>query len=205
MKFFKSAMLTAIFLAGGIGCDLTDDCGSSSPSFYEVNGLTVQNRQLNDQGYRNAETLPNNAEVTFDQYALSVYPTTKMLSMENKFGSGGSVAFACSPVPPKPSENVVDMAVFSNADFQQATSDKVLMAGDTLNSLFQIADFYSGEITGLTSFLKRQEPIAASDEGFFLILLSQPKVAETHQFTVHYRLDNGEFYTFTAPPVTVLP
>ena len=167
MKFFKTAMLTAIFLAGGIGCDLTDDCGSSSPSFYEITGLTAQNRQLNNQGYRNAENLPDNAEVSFDRYALSVYPEIKSISMENLPTPGGFAAYACSPVPPQPSEKVTEIAVFSNAGFQQATSDKVLMAGDTLNSLFQIADFHSGEITGLTTFLKRQEPIAAAQEGFF--------------------------------------
>lgn len=206
MKFFKAVVLTFIFLMGGWSCDSGDDCGPFPATFYDVTGLTGQNMQLNDRGYRNAETLPDNAEVSFDEYALAVYPTTEVISMEATHSSkGGFVAYACSPPLPEPSELVTEIAVFSNADFSQANSSKVLAAGDTLNSLFQIADFYSGKISGLTTFLEREKEIGATDEGFFLILLSEPKVATTHQFTVHYRLDNGEFYSFTGAPVTVVP
>jgi hypothetical protein len=185
---------------------LGDDCGPFPTTYYDITGLTSQNKQLNDRGYRNAETLPDSAEVSFDQYALAIYPATEVISRANPSALGGSfAAYACSPPQPEPSELVEEIAIFSDTDFQQASSDKVLAAGDTLNGLFQIADFYSGKITGLTTFLEREKEIAATGEGFFLILLSQPKEAATHRFTLHYRLDNGEFYSFTAAPVTILP
>jgi hypothetical protein len=207
MKFFRAAVLTLLFITGGWGCEVGDDCGPFPTTYYDVTGFTGQNKKLNEQGYRNAESLPDNAEVSFAQFALAIYPTTEVISSSgNTPALGGvSTAYACSPPNPEPSERVRDIAVFSDTDFGQAASDKVLMAGDTLNGLFQIADFYSGKITGLTTFLNQEEEIAATGEGFFLILLTQPKEATTHQFTVHYRLDNDEFYTFTAPPVTVLP
>ena len=206
MRVFKTTVLTVIFLSGGWGCEWGDNCGPFSTTYYDVTGLTGQNKQLNDQGYRNAEILPDSGEVSFDQYALAIYPATEVISRVSTPAFGGSsAAYACSPPQPEPSELVEEIAIFSDIDFQQASSDKVLAAGDTLNGLFQIADFYSGKITGLTTFLEREKEIAATDEGFFLILLSQPKEATTHRFTVHYRLDNGEFYSFTAAPVTVLP
>jgi hypothetical protein len=205
MRVFKTAVLTFIFLTGGWGCELGDDCGPFPTTYYDITGLTGQNKQLNDRGYRNAEMLPDGAEVRFDQYALAIYPATEVISKRNTPALGGSSAYACSPPNPEPSELVEDIAVFSDADFQQASSSKVLAAGDTLNGLFQIADFYSGKITGLTTFLEREEEIAATAEGFFLILLAQPTEAATHRFTVHYRLDNGEFYSYTAAPVAILP
>ena len=82
------------------------------------------------RGYRNAETLPDSAGVSFDQYALAIYPTTEVISKVNAPALGGmSAAYACSPPHPEPSELVVDIAVFSNTDFQQASSGKVLVAG----------------------------------------------------------------------------
>ncbi len=206
MKLFKVVVFTVILLTGGWGCELDDDCGSATNSFYDVTGLSGQNMQLNDRGYRNAELLPDSAEVRFDQYAISVYPETEPISLKDTPVSGsGFAAYACSPEPPQPTELVTDIAVFSDTDFQQAESDKILAAGDTLNSLFEIYDLYSGNITGLITFLDREKEIGASADGFFLTLVSQPKEPTTHRFTVHYHLDNGEFYGVTTPPVTVNP
>lgn len=206
MKIFRAVVLTVILISGGWGCDLGDDCGPFPTTYYDINGITGQNKQLNERGYRNAETLPDNAEVNFNEYALAVFPATEVISRVNTPAFGGiTAAYACSPPDPEPSEQVTDIAIFSDADFQQTNSNKILAASDTLNALFQIADFHSGKITGLTTFLEREKEIAATGEGFFLILLAQPKEATTHRFTVHYRLDNGEFYSFTAPPVSVLP
>jgi len=190
----------------GWGCDFGEDCGSATTSFYDVTGLSGQNMQLNDRGYRNAETLADSAAVQFDKYAIAVYPSVETVSLkESQPTYWLPAAYACSPLPPQPIELVTDIAVFSDTDVQQADSDKVLAAGDTLNSLFEIYDLYSGNITGLITFLDREKEIGASADGFFLTLVSQPKESATHRFTVHYHLDNGEFYSVTTAPVTVNP
>ena len=47
--------------------------------------------------------------------------------------------------------------------------------------------------------------LKASSQGFALRPSVAVAAAQQHQFTVHYHLTNGEFYTYQAPAVTLIP
>ncbi len=193
-----------------IGCELGDDCGPFPETAYRVTGITTDNVQLNNRGYRNASSIPDSTLLPFNEFALAVYPETERVStntfpVPSLFTGFSHPAYACSPPAPTPTENVSEITVFSNTDYQQQDSNTILYAGDTLNGIFQIVDFYSGNITGLATFLKISKQIPASDEGFFLVPLARPRQETTHRFTVHYRLEDGTLFTFEADPITLTP
>lgn len=188
-----------------IGC-YENDCGGSS-SFVDITGLAGTNLQLNGDGYFNVDTLHGGAEVQAYHYGLKLSPEATYYSyQERKPNIPGLFpgAYACSPLPPQPSEEIADIAIFSTTDYVQANSSKVLAAGDTLNSIFNIYDYYSGRIVGLVDFLIDEE-LKASEQGFIVQPAVAPASPQIHQLTVHYRLTNGEFYTLTAEPVVLTP
>lgn len=206
MKLKRTLQLCSLFyLCTLISC-YDDDCGDFKVSNYHINGLSGINIRLDNENYYVYDTLSNHASISNKHYGIHILPQTAYVAMQETTQSRYwyNIAYACSPVPPQPTEEIADIAIFSNANFVQASSSKVLAAGDTLNSVFEIYDYYSGRIVGLPDFLV-DDDLAASEDGFVL----RPTVAvaspQLHQFTVHYRLTNGEFYTYEAPPVTLIP
>lgn len=188
-----------------IGC-YENDCGSNS-SLTNITGLSGANYRLEGEGYAHPTALHEGVEVAYHQYALKLFPEVTYYAYQEKEGQNSgffSAAYACSPPEPLPSEEIAAIAVFSNADYIQAKSAKVLVAGDTLNTVFEIYDYYSGRIVGLPDFLV-DKGLKASEHGFILKPVSEPASIQAHQFTVHYRLTNGESYIFTAAPVVLTP
>ncbi|WKN41855.1 hypothetical protein [Tunicatimonas pelagia] len=194
--------LTLLLLLN-FGCfDDGIDCGSAVPRYLDVEGLTGQNIVI-DSLFANFDTLAEGATVSYADFGIRVTPEVTFTD-EIAVSEGGFQAFACDPVLPQPSEEIAEIVVFSSADYSQAASDKVFLAGDTLNSIIKIYDLYSGRIVSLPDFFV-EDDIAASDQPITLQLTSAPTVATEQQFTVHYRLENGEFYQVTTDPVTILP
>lgn len=188
------------------GCD-TNDCGDlGETQYYQITDIALANVRLIEGGYSIEENIAAQTEITYDRYGIHLMPLsekTERLSQKLSAGFFHS-AYACSPEPPQPTEEIADIAIFSNADYVQANSSKVLAAGDTLNSIFNIYDFYSGRIVGLNDFLI-DENLEASNEGIILQPSSAPAQAQSHEFTVHYRLENGEFYSMTGQAISLLP
>ena len=183
-----------------------DECGELEQKYTNITGLSASNVLLIEGGYTIVETLEAENRVNFNRYGINVMPTATLLSQHLAPSGRGftSAAYACSPALPMPSEVIADIAIFSDKDFMQANSSRVISAGDTLNSVFTIYDYYSGRIVGLPDFLM-DEGIAASEQGFILQPSSAPAEVQQHEFTVHYRLENGEFYEITLPAVELLP
>lgn len=189
-------------------CTDENDCGDvGGNSYTNITGLTGSAVHFNNAGYYGFETLKDSSAVMYGNFGLRLLPEVEYYALQKQKmpkGSWFSAAYACSPMPPRPSEKIADITVFSHADYVQGSSSKVLAAGDTLNSVFEIYDYYSGRIVGLPDFLA-DDDLMASEEGFVL----RPAVAvaspQLHQFTVHYRLTNGEFYTYKAAPITLTP
>ncbi len=190
------------------GCN-TDDCGdlSGGPGYYNITGFAVANVRLLEGGYSVEENITANSSIPYHRYGLSLQPVVEYVSMQKERKPSLNIfpaAYACSPAPPQPTEKIADIAIFSNADYVQANSTKVIAAGDTLNAVFNIYDRYSGRIVGLPDFLV-DENVMASDEWIIFQPSSPPAEAQTHEFTVHYRLENGEFYNITARPIILTP
>ncbi len=195
------------FLLVALGCT-ENDCGGFERQNTNITDMEGYSIRYESDNYTATTPLEANAEIAYGQYGIAVNPVVEYYSHTiNRnlvFFSLFPAAYACSPPPPQPSEEIADIAIFSNNDYRQAGSSKVIVAGDTLNSLFNVYDYYSGRIVGLPDFLI-DEGLQASDLGMVLRLVVPPVSAEQYQFTVHYRLTNNEFYSITTEPVTVTP
>lgn len=188
------------------GCSF-DDCGDLEQTYLDITGMEGRNVLLLEGGYSIVESLSAGNEVVYHLYGISISPQAIYTSDAPVQQSGLSFlpkAYACSPALPAPTETVADIAIFSDNDYVQASSSRVLTAGDTLNGIFNIYDYYSGRIVGLPDFLV-DEDLAASDQGFILQPSTKPAAAQSHAFTIHYRLTNGEFYQLTLPAVELVP
>ena len=182
MKYL-TLVLFIVFMVP-LGCN-NDDCGQGGGSQYtDVTGLDGQNLRLQGDRYRDATPLADEARVTFDQYALKILPTVEYTSeWADATGHWPGAAYACSPRPPQSTETITDIAVVSNTAYQQANSDKVIAAGDRLNNIIKIYDYYSGRIVGLADFLV-DDDLKASEDGF-LLQLTAPSGSGDH--TAIYR------------------
>ena len=189
------------------GCDLDGGCGDFEQQYIDITGLEARNVRLIEDGYTILEELPSESSLRYDRYGIVAIPNVNLISQNQKTDKPNrlfATAYACSPEPPQPSEIISDIAIFSNADYVQVGSSRVISAGDTLNAVFTIYDYYSGRIVGLPDFLM-DKGTAASEQGFILQPSVTPAEAQQHEFTIHYRLENGEFYEATLPAVELLP
>jgi hypothetical protein len=206
MKKFIGVGVLSVLLVVPWGCN-TDDCGDlGGPQYFDITDVALTNVRLIEDGYSIEENLAANSSTPYQRFGLHLMPVVEYTSMENPNLNSGffPAAYACSPAPPQPSEEIADIAIFSNADYVQANSTRVIAAGDTLNALFTIYDRYSGRIVGLPDFLV-DEHLKASDAGFILQPAAMPAAEQTHEFTVHYRLTNDEFYSITSMPIKLMP
>lgn len=203
MKYLSLAVILVLMVP--LGCN-NDDCGGSGgPQYTDVIGLNGQNLRLPGDNYRDTTPLAGEARVAFDEYALQIFPMVAYTNEQaNATRHWFGAAYACSPIPPQPIETIADIAVTSNAVYPQADSDKIIAAGERLNNIIKIYDYYSGRIVGLADFLL-DDDLEASEDGFLLQLTAIPAQETTQQFTVRYVLDNGEEYEYTAPPVLLVP
>ncbi len=200
-QVFRIALIVLLLL--NISClDDGTDCGSSGSQYIDVQGVSGTNVAIGNS-FSDFDTLSVGASVGFANFGIRVTPEV-VFSNEATASKGGFQAFACSPVPPQPTEEIAEIAVFSSADYSQSSSDKVFLARDTLNSIVKIYDPYSGRIVGLPDFFV-EDDIVASDQPITLQLISAPLAVTEQQFTVHYRLENGEFYQFTTELIKITP
>ena len=201
MKFvLRIALITILLL--NISClDDGTDCGPLGNQSLDIVGISGTNVAIGNS-FSDFITIGSGITLTYSEFGIRAIPEA---TYQNQAAlEGGFQAYACSPAPPQPTEEIAEIAVFSSADYVQASSNKVFTAGDTLNTLFKIYDTYSGRIVGLPDFLVEDDLVAA-DEPFTLQLTVTPQESTEHQFTVHYRLENGEFYQFTTDPITIVP
>lgn len=203
-NYWKIGILTCMMVMP-LGCEF-NECGDFEQTYVNIQGLKAGNVRLLEDGFSVMENLEADARIEYDLYGMQLLPQAAEVLYDEVARAGGfvPVAYACSPPPPQPSEEIADIAIFSDANYVQANSDRVMVAGDKLNTLFTIYDLHSGRIVGLPDFLIDND-LGASDQGIFLRPAVAPAEAQTHTFTVHYRLENGEFYEITLPPVVLLP
>jgi len=201
MKFIFRIVLTTILLLN-IGClDDGTDCGSLGNRYLDIEGISGTNIAIGSS-FSDFITIGSGITLTYSEFGIRATPEA-VYEIQAAL-EGGFRAYACSPTPPQPTEEIAEITVFSSTSYVQASSSKVYAAGDTLNAIFKIYDSYSGRIVGLPDFLV-DDNLAAADLPFTLQLTVAPQQTVEHQFTVHYRLENGEFYEFTTDPIAIAP
>jgi hypothetical protein len=203
-KYWKIGILTGMLFIPW-GCEF-NECGDFEQTYLNIQGIEANNVRLIEDGFSVMENLDAEARITYHLYGIQLLPQAAEVVLDKAVSTGSlvSAAYACSPPPAQPSEEIAEIAIFSNASYGQANSSRMVAAGDTLNAVFSIYDTYSGRIVGLPDFLI-DDDLGASDQRIILRPEVAPAEAQTHAFTVHYRLENGEFYEVTLPPVVLLP
>ncbi len=200
MKLALRIILTLVLLLNISCLDDGLDCGSINNEYINIVGIGGTNVAIGGS-FSNFITVGVGITLTYSEFGIRAVPEAAYESQATIVG--GFRAYACSPLL-QPTEEIAEIAVFSSADYAQVASSKVYAAGDTLNAIIKIYEPYSGRIVGLPDFLV-DDDLAAADDPFTLQLTSAPRESANHQFTVHYRLENGEFYEFTTDPVTLVP
>jgi len=203
-KYWKVGLLTSLMVVPW-GCELYE-CGDTEQTYLNIQGIEASNVRLLEDGFSVMERLEPETRIEYHLYGIQLSPQAEEVFRDKIASTSGFVssAFACSPPTPQPSEEIAEIVIFSDANYIQANSNRIIAAGDTLNALFTIYDTYSGRIVGLPDFLV-DDDLGASNQGIFLRPEVAPANPQTHTFTVHYRLENGEFYETALPPVVVLP
>ncbi len=187
-------------------------CRGGTVHYFDVTNTSAQNvERIEGAELTPGSTLPDQSVVTFDQFLIFLELEIEVFSSiqnepQNHLGfSFINTAYACSPLPIgiQPTEEVDQILVFSNADF--TTSTDIRPAGDTLNDLFIIGGFLENpQIFNLEVYNEESEDKETQVEYF--IGLENPVLSpQTHQFTVHYYLTNGEFYAATTESVEITP
>jgi hypothetical protein len=203
-KYWKIGILTGLMVVPW-GCELYE-CGDTEQIYLDIQAIEAKNVRLLEDGFSVTKSLEPESRIVYNIYGIQLLPQAMEVFRDKIACTAGFVssAYACSPPTPQPSEEIAEITIFSDANFSQANSNRMITAGDTLNTLFTIYDTYSGRIVGLPDFLV-DDDLGASNQGIFLRLEVAPAEPQTHNFAVHYRLKNGEFYESTLPPVVVLP
>lgn len=203
-KYWKIGVLTGLMVVPW-GCE-PYECGDTEQTYLDIQGIEASNVRLLEDGFSVMESLEPESRVAYNEYGIQLLPQAAEIFRDKIANTAGFIAsaYACSPPTPQPSEEIAEIAIFSDTNYSQANSNRIITAGDTLNALFTIYDTYSGRIVGLPDFLV-DDDLGASNQGIFLRPEVAPANPQTHTFTVHYRLENGEFYETTLPRVVVLP
>ncbi len=115
-------------------------------------------------------------------------------------------AYACSPVPPSPNEEIASINITSSNNFND-----IYPAGTSLNGVFNVvytdasADFarISGDATeffSLEEYLQQEE--VTPSQLFQLVLNTEPTSNNVHQFDIEIIFTNGKVFEISTSQVT---
>jgi hypothetical protein len=108
----------------------------------------------------------------------------------------GSIANACDPAPPLPTQKFVSINITSNHDFH--IDGKHYKTGSSLNDMF-----YHTQFGSVTEYLATNPEVPYED--FMLLIKGSIDTAQTHSFTFHILLDDGSEFSILSPALTLLP
>jgi hypothetical protein len=189
IKFF----ITSYFLFLGFGIISCDDCGPFPDRFkvtdidwrtYEAIFLETQNNKLNL-----AEI--NQNSVLYNKFSIFIEPRKETyFSVINKINSINliGVAYACDPTPPETNDNIENIEIFANKDFNSNH-----LSGENLVGIFDIIIFDAEneiyyEKFDLETYLISKPKVPTE---MTLILKDAPIETSDFKFTIKY-YQNGK-------------
>ncbi|HYC85955.1 MAG TPA: hypothetical protein VEB86_12075 [Chryseosolibacter sp.] len=124
---------------------------------------------------------------------FSFRPDVTYLSMA---GGSGMNAYACSPLPNRPTQLIHRIRIRSTNDF--ISDNATIQAGMLLNSVFTNYEnqfvFEDDLVTGT---------VPASESGFVLILSEPVATTQTHAFSFEVTLSDSSKFELTSHPITI--
>lgn len=100
------------------------------------------------------------------------------------------VAFACSPMPPKSANALLDMEIY-NSNEVILGDGTVLQVGEIINNYFEIGTDYTADPKTLDDFFIEKHEIY-SDEPFKLYFTKNPEKETIITFSIRFLLENQE-------------
>ncbi len=186
-----------------LGCNR---CNPNTPDMkYDMQSIFLENWRITDQEWKHTP-LQNNTEIVFNQFGIVIVAEKIALvgaiNPPNMFSGFTFIptAIACSPKDPRWEEEIADIQVISNNDFNAS-----FPAGSTINNIIQVQPNntqVSFSSIALSEFISKQPK--ANDQ-IILMLKQPPSVSSEQSFTVIYKLTNGEQYERTTLNVVIKP
>lgn len=170
-----------------------------APSFFDIDGLMLNNRVEEANFYCCSDYLQENELVNFDQHRFyGDYSFTYHANIKSK-GGFFSQAFALSCIEPGyegSKETIADIIVTTNYDINEN-----YLAGDTINNLMMYSNAL--DLLPLSEYLNG-EYRSILVPYFWLYFTERPTATDTTSINLTIILDNGERYTETTESVIYL-
>ena len=206
-KIWAFLILSVITLLSSLSCQDDDiDCGPF-PRFFKLTGLELvlykvelssdQNRMIGN------ERIEGNT-VSFDEFAIGIFPDSETYGWNNPVKSFGliTVANACSPAPPESEEEIDNIIITTNQDFNPNYPQ-----GENLAEIFDIIVYddsanFNGSRLDLNTFIG-MNPVVPYES--YLLLKEQPDSITNFKFNVQFYVQgiDGDFFEFTTEEVVV--
>ena len=199
-------VLTVLILLTSLSCGDGVDCGPF-PSFFKVSGLEWELYEIelsSDQSRMIGNERIEGNQVSFDKFAIGVFPDSETYGWNNSVQNFGliTVANACSPAPPRSEEEIDNILITANQDFNSNYPQ-----GDNLAAIFDIIVYddsgnFNGERLDLNTFLG-MNPVVPYES--YLLLKDQPNSTTSFQFNVQFYIQgiDGDFFEFTTEEVVL--
>lgn len=181
-------------------CGSGYDCGNvDSPSYFDIQGLRLNNVDLSGQ-LANARNLLPNTALPLDDYALHLRFNVEYVTQWSPVFSLQSSAWACSPLPPgydgAKTETWADIDIITldtfGLDYPPETS---------IRDFFQIEEeaIYDHRFsvpfnTSITDFLQARTGEGVMREVYTLKLTRAPENDASLKFAVEVTFEDGEMY-----------
>jgi hypothetical protein len=207
-KFLVALLMIPLFSLLLIGCNLfcnsASCCGEKFATKFEVTGLKLSGllELSSAQNYVQGSLLAENQTVQFDKLAIQIQSIIRNFSFNNESNSGNyfSSAYACSPPEPEPVEQIANIEIYADKDF-----DDNHPKGSNLSDLFEIVleGDYWNQIQypiKLADFLPQKPKTTYL---FTLLLKSPPKSIGSYKFNIKYTQTNNEKFEVGAYPINL--
>lgn len=206
IKVLAFLVLTFVILLSSLSCGDGLDCGPF-PRFFKVQGLEwilYEVELSSDQRRMIGNEQIDGNKVSFDKFAIGVFPDQETYGWNNPIKNFGliTVANACTPAPPESEEEIDNIIITTNQDFNSN-----FLQGENLAEIFDIITYdesadSNGERLDLNTFIE-MNPVVPNES--YLLLKEQPDSITSFQFNVQFYIQgiDGDFFEFTTEEVMV--
>ena len=215
MTFGKIIPFILFLLITGCGVE-TDSCGDLSP---DSNVFDIVDADIQVLVVSESRTYPEmvlgdtyiaNTDVEYNDIVFSISSEIQLIAAKREKTKDISFslissAYACSQVPPRTNEKIVDIKITSSSAF-----DNTLDAGYSLKSKFSVAyadsetPFYGYDndlvvYHSLIQYLEQDDVYAGKI--IQLTLTEAPEFGGSHFFFIELMLNTGEIFTLETPEI----
>ena len=178
MKKILVFWLVLVALQVPIACD-PDDCGDLTPRYSTITSMSAT-IGMQENATLTFDNLPDTLAAESTVVSVRVDTVIYFSTIHPTYGSWGA-AFACSPVPPQPTQRISGIEIIASRSLVVGGAD--YPSGEDLSSLFLVVNYSCGSTTqcGISDFIRDQNErsFIFGAEGEYLLLQLQPTLDTT--------------------------